>query len=100
MFSNTALVSSPKLQLGLTPPALPLYALQYGEPVNGAMSMGIHESQSLLWERMVALSRPFADYVLPKLKVCLHWLFLEIQVGLTGGLFCQHQSFCLRCKWD
>lgn len=32
------------------------------------MSMGIHESQSLLWERMVALSRPFQDYLLPKIK--------------------------------
>ncbi len=30
-----------------------------GLPVNSAMSMGVHESQSLLWERMVALSKPF-----------------------------------------
>lgn len=29
--------------------------------------MGIHESQSLMWERMVALSRPFAEFLLPKL---------------------------------
>lgn len=29
--------------------------------------MGIHESQSLLWERMVGLSRPFCTYLLPKL---------------------------------
>ena len=37
-------------------------------PVNAAMSMGVHESQSLLWERMVALSRPFQSYLLPKLQ--------------------------------
>lgn len=30
--------------------------------------MGIHESQSLLWERMVGLSRPFCAYLLPKLR--------------------------------
>ena len=30
--------------------------------------MGVHESQSLLWERMVALSPPFAQYLLPKLQ--------------------------------
>jgi len=36
-------------------------------PANKAMSMGVHESQSLLWERMVALSRPFQDYLLTKL---------------------------------
>jgi Zn-dependent M32 family carboxypeptidase len=32
------------------------------------MSMGIHESQSLLWERMVALSEPFQHYLLPKVR--------------------------------
>jgi carboxypeptidase Taq len=39
-----------------------------GLPVNAAAGMAIHESQSLLWERMVALSLPFATYLLPKLK--------------------------------
>merc|ERR1712187_773899 len=39
-----------------------------GLPVNLAAGMTIHESQSLLWERMVGLSRPFAKYLLPKLQ--------------------------------
>ncbi|GLC44578.1 hypothetical protein PLESTM_001617300 [Pleodorina starrii] len=39
-----------------------------GLPVNSALSMGVHESQSLLWERMVGLSQPFAEYLLPLLK--------------------------------
>ena len=44
-------------------------SLEYdGLPVNEALSMGVHESQSLLWERMVALSQPFAHYLLPKLQ--------------------------------
>lgn len=44
--------------------------LEYdGLPVNSALSMGVHESQSLLWERMVGLARPFAEYLLPLLKV-------------------------------
>lgn len=38
------------------------------QPVSAALSMGVHESQSLLWERMVALSRPFQSYLLPKLQ--------------------------------
>jgi len=38
-------------------------------PVSEALSMGAHESQSLLWERMIALSRPFQDYLLPKLQM-------------------------------
>lgn len=37
-------------------------------PVSLAMSMGVHESQSLLWERMVGLSKPFQSYLLPKLR--------------------------------
>lgn len=37
-------------------------------PVNQALSMGIHESQSLLWERMVALGLPFAKYVTGKIR--------------------------------
>ncbi|KAF9116025.1 hypothetical protein BGX27_005258 [Mortierella sp. AM989] len=37
-------------------------------PVSKALSMGVHESQSLLWERMVALSQPFWEYALPLIK--------------------------------
>ncbi|KAK3831354.1 MAG: putative carboxypeptidase [Linnemannia elongata] len=37
-------------------------------PVSQALSLGVHESQSLLWERMVALSKPFWAYTLPLLK--------------------------------
>ena len=33
-----------------------------------ALSMGTHESQSLLWERMVALSPAFARYLTPLLR--------------------------------
>ena len=39
-----------------------------GLPVSEALSMGVHESQSLLWERMVGLSRPFAAFLLPRLR--------------------------------
>ncbi|KAF9121148.1 hypothetical protein BGW39_010824 [Mortierella sp. 14UC] len=37
-------------------------------PVSMALSLGIHESQSLLWERMVSLDKPFWTYALPLLK--------------------------------
>ncbi|KAL1915496.1 uncharacterized protein VTP21DRAFT_6620 [Calcarisporiella thermophila] len=43
--------------------------IEYADlPVSQALSFGIHESQSLLWERMVGLSRPFWQYFLPKLQ--------------------------------
>merc|ERR1719446_1468956 len=38
-----------------------------GLPSSVALSMGTHESQSLLWERMVLQSRPFWEYAAPKL---------------------------------
>mmetsp|Transcript_85698 Transcript_85698/g.227708 ORF Transcript_85698/g.227708 Transcript_85698/m.227708 type:complete len:474 (-) Transcript_85698:95-1516(-) len=38
-----------------------------GLPVSAAAGMAVHESQSLLWERMVGLSKPFAEYLMPKL---------------------------------
>jgi carboxypeptidase Taq len=37
-------------------------------PVSEPLSMGVHESQSLLWERMVALSRPFTERYWPVLQ--------------------------------
>lgn len=43
-------------------------ALWSGLPVADPLSMGIHESQSLIWERSVALSRPFAVYLSNKLS--------------------------------
>lgn len=40
-----------------------------GEPVSEAHSMGVHESQSLLWERMVGLSEPFSHFLLGELRM-------------------------------
>jgi carboxypeptidase Taq len=37
-------------------------------PVGRYPSLGIHESQSRLWENQVGRSRPFCDFLLPKLK--------------------------------
>lgn len=37
-------------------------------PLAQAPSMGLHESQSRLWENVVGRSRPFWSYFLPKLK--------------------------------
>lgn len=39
-----------------------------GQPVSEALSMGIHESQSLLWEKQVGQSKAFWKYFYPILK--------------------------------
>ena len=46
-----------------------------GQPVSQAHSMGVHESQSLLWERMVALSPDFSTFLLPKLSGAFYGQF-------------------------
>lgn len=40
----------------------------YGTPVGEAVSLGIHESQSRMWENLIGRSRPFVDFLLPRLK--------------------------------
>ena len=39
-----------------------------GTPVGGSVSLGIHESQSRLWENMIGRSRPFWEHYLPVLR--------------------------------
>ncbi len=38
----------------------------YGTPMGKAVSLGIHESQSRLWENLVGRSRPFWEHFFPK----------------------------------
>ena len=42
-----------------------------GLPVDSALSMGVHESQSLFWERHIGLSRPFWHWCGPKVRAAL-----------------------------
>jgi carboxypeptidase Taq len=37
-------------------------------PLWGGASSGVHESQSRLWENLVGRSRPFADWLVPRLR--------------------------------
>jgi carboxypeptidase Taq len=41
-------------------------AAHWGEPLGEAASLGIHESQSRLWENMIGRSRPFWEWALPR----------------------------------
>lgn len=40
----------------------------WGLPVGTVDSLGLHESQSRIWEIQVGTSRPFLDFLLPRLK--------------------------------
>ncbi len=39
-----------------------------GTPLSGGASLGVHESQSRLWENLVGRSRAFCAYILPELQ--------------------------------
>ncbi len=43
-----------------------LVAEAFGTPLGGACSLGIHESQSRLWENQVGRGRPFWEFFFPK----------------------------------
>lgn len=45
-----------------------LPAEHFGTPVGGACSLGIHESQSRLWENQVGRGRAFWDHFFPRLQ--------------------------------
>lgn len=68
-----------------------------GLPASAALSMGVHESQSLLWERMVALSPEFCAWLMPKAQAA----FPEFGKGKTpevrAARSVQHCGVSRRC---
>lgn len=54
------------------------------QPVSRARSMGIHESQSLLWEKQVGQNRPFWEFHFPKLQAAYSFL---AEITLEDFLF-------------
>jgi carboxypeptidase Taq len=48
-------------------------------PIGGTPSLGMHESQSRLWENLVGRSRPFTEFLLPHLKE-----HFESQLGMVA----------------
>ncbi len=51
---------------------------QYGTPMGEAVSLGIHESQSRLWENAVARSRPFWAYWFPMAQRIFHEALADV----------------------
>lgn len=56
-----------------------------GTPLGGGVSLGIHESQSRLWENIIGRSRAFWTYYYPKLQA----MFPEQLNKVDLDLFCQ-----------
>jgi carboxypeptidase Taq len=52
----------------------------YGTPMGEAVSLGIHESQSRLWENAVARSRPFWAYWFPIAQRIFHEALADVKL--------------------
>jgi carboxypeptidase Taq len=44
----------------------------YGEPLGSAASLGVHESQSRLWENQVGRGKPFWEHFFPRARQVFH----------------------------
>jgi carboxypeptidase Taq len=55
--------------------------VQYGTPLGSAVSLGIHESQSRLWENFVARSRAFWEYAFPLAQEAFPGALRGVDVG-------------------
>ena len=53
----------------------------FGLPIGKDVSMGIHESQSRMWENEVARSRPFWEHVFPQAQAAFPAALAEVGVG-------------------
>ena len=52
----------------------------YGTPLGAATSLGIHESQSRLWENQVGRSRPFWEHFFPRARQVFHDALREVSL--------------------
>jgi carboxypeptidase Taq len=68
-------------------------------PLGGAISMAIHESQSRLWENMVARSRAFWTHWLPRLKRANKQL-KGVTVDSTWRAVNEMRPSCIRVEAD
>jgi carboxypeptidase Taq len=62
----------------------------HGTPLGAAASMGIHESQSRLWENQVGRSRPFWDHFFPRARQTFPAALRD--VSLDDWLFAINES--------
>jgi len=52
----------------------------YGTPLGSAVSLGIHESQSRMWENQVGRSRPFWEHFFPQAKRLFHSALHDVAI--------------------
>lgn len=71
-----------------------LLAEHFGTPLGESRSLGIHESQSRLWENLVGKSLPFWKYWYPRLQEIFPKPFRDLNIGdFYRAINCVQPSF-------
>jgi carboxypeptidase Taq len=72
---------------GLYEQGLPKSGPHAGTPLAGSVSLGIHESQSRMWENFVGRSAPFWKWALPLANTHFDKAFADVSVAqITGAM--------------
>jgi carboxypeptidase Taq len=77
-FSNAFFSTLHESGHGLYDQGLPYSLKLYGTPTASAVSLGIHESQSRLWENRVGRSRAFWAFFFPEMKTAFPGVFDDV----------------------
>ncbi|MES2436969.1 MAG: carboxypeptidase M32 [Patescibacteria group bacterium] len=72
----------------------------FGTPLGEAISLGIHESQSRLWENMIGKSKPFWKFLYPKLQKAFPKPFKSVSVDEFYEILNKVESSLIRIEAD
>ncbi len=83
---------------GLYEQGLPEHAK--GVPAGQSVSLGIHESQSRMWENMVGRSRPFWQHYFPLLQAAFPGVIDDVDTDRFYAAINQVEPSCIRVEAD
>ncbi len=72
----------------------------FGAPLGEAAGLGIHESQSRMWENMVGRSRPFWEWALPQAKAAFPEQLGDVDLDAAFGAANVVQPTLIRVESD
>ncbi|MFN4261489.1 MAG: carboxypeptidase M32 [Gemmataceae bacterium] len=77
-----------------------LEATHFGTPLGSAVSLGIHESQSRLWENFVGRGRPFWEHFFPLARGIFHEALQDVSLDDFVGAINHARPSLIRVEAD
>ena len=72
----------------------------FGTPMGSAVSLGIHESQSRLWENFVARGRPFWEFAFPRAQAAFPEVLSDVSLAAFHRAVNAVRPSCIRVDAD